>query len=99
MADETQVQDPPKSAKLYQNLIKDGYTVHNLGSYEDFDKALQNPITANKIYSGLRTDGYTEQNLGSMKDFQTTFGEKKKRGRLWQWCIAIAQRWNSLPKY
>lgn len=80
MADETldtPIQDPPKSAKLYQNLIKDGYTTTNLGSYDEFNKALQDPIKANKIYSGLRSDGYTEDNLGSLKEFQTTFSQKK----------------------
>lgn len=76
---EPQVQQPPASAKLYQNLIKDGYTHDNLGSYDDFNKALQNPLTANKIYSGLRADGYTENNLGSLKEFQTSFSQSQKK--------------------
>lgn len=78
--DQPPVQQPPvsKSEKLYQNLIKSGFTEGNLGKKDEFQKALENPISANKIYSHLRDAGLTEKNLGTLKEFQTSFSPEKK---------------------
>src|SRR5690348_4495155 len=65
--------DNPKAAKLYTNLISDGYTSKNLGNVDEFAAALNDPVKADKIYNGLISDGYTEDNLGSQRDFMQTF--------------------------
>jgi hypothetical protein len=67
--------DNPKAAKLYTNLINDGYTSKNLGSIDEFSAALSDPVKADKIYNGLISDGYTEDNLGSQKEFMQTFAQ------------------------
>lgn len=69
--------DNPKAAKLYANLINDGYTAKNLGDINDFTEALGDPVKADKIYNGLINDGYTENNLGTQKEFMQTFTQKK----------------------
>lgn len=88
MVDEPQVQNsdvvdpspqpPNNSDKLYQTLLKDGYTPKNLGTLDEFSERVKNPINANKLYSTLMTDGYTEKNLGTLKDFQTRLAPEKK---------------------
>lgn len=74
--DTTVVPPVSKGQKLYQNLINDGYTDKNLGSQDDFLKALADPVKSTKIYQGLRTDGYTVANLGSPQEFTTSFQKK-----------------------
>jgi len=65
-----QTPDPsPKSQKLYDNLIKDGYTAENLGTPEAFQSMLSDSAKAKKLYSNLINDGYTQDNLGSESDF------------------------------
>lgn len=75
--DTTVVPPVSKGQKLYQNLINDGYTDKNLGSQDDFLKALADPVKSAKIYQGLRTDGYTAANLGAPQEFTTSFQKKK----------------------
>ena len=74
----TQPDSESKSAKLYNNLLKEGYTVKNLGSQDEFAQAVSDPVKADKIYSGLINDGYTEKNLGSKEDFMSTFVPDKQ---------------------
>jgi len=77
---ETQTQQPPtKASKLYNNLMKEGYTKDNLGSEDEFTKALLNPQTADKIYTKLRGDGYSEDNLGKKDEFLSSFSQKKNQ--------------------
>lgn len=84
MADETITQPPvqqpapSKAEKLYDNLLKDGYTEKNLGKKSDFINRVQNPIEANKLYSVLRNDGYSDKNLGDMVTFRNNLIVKKK---------------------
>lgn len=75
-------QQPPigKAEKLYNNLVKTGFTEKQLGKKDEFLQAIQNPINANKIYSGLRVAGLTEDNLGTMKEFHDAFSLKKNDG-------------------
>lgn len=61
----------PKSnaSGLYQSLLKSGkYTKANLGSEDDFAKALQSRETADKIYDNLIKTGFTQANLGGDKN-------------------------------
>lgn len=81
--------DPPtKAAKLYRNLINEGYTKDNLGSEDEFSKALQDSVKATTIYKGLLREGYTEANLGKMDEFISSFTPtqtdpvKKKSSRI-----------------
>lgn len=70
-----QQQDPPgsKAKKLYNNLLSEGYTIKNLGSEDEFTKALADPVKSQKIYDGLINDGYTESNLGKRDAFLKSF--------------------------
>lgn len=64
------VQQPPsKVSKLYNNLLKDGYTKENLGSESDFIKMATTKEGAAKLHSNLLKDGYTESNLGDLNSF------------------------------
>lgn len=89
--DEQVTQEPPvieqptdggKGEKLYNNLIGSGFTDKNLGSKDEFIKALQDPNKATKIYSGLRSAGFTEKNLGSIDEFQSSFSPPVKMGNI-----------------
>jgi len=61
--------------KVYDNLIKEGYTVKNLGGgKDDFIKNISNPINANKFYLHLIDEGFTEKNLGTMDEFVKAMG-------------------------
>lgn len=65
-----------KASKLYKTLLSDGYTTKNLGSEQEFSKALSDSATADKIYSNLLSDGYNEKNLGRRDDFIKLFSVK-----------------------
>ena len=86
--DAAEAQDPPtKAQKLYRNLIgakkSDGtskYTVDDLGSEDEFSKAISDSTNADKIYSKLIADGYTTEDLGDKNEFLSTFVSKKKNG-------------------
>lgn len=66
-------QDPIKAAKLYNSLLEDGYTPDNLGTEDEFVKALEDKTKAKSIYDGLIADGYTADNLGTEDEFMGTF--------------------------
>lgn len=66
-------EDPIKAAKLYENLLNDGYTEKNLGTVDEFVRAVSDKKRATSIYDNLLSDGYTEENLGTIDEFLTTF--------------------------
>lgn len=69
---EQTTQEPPtKASKLYNNLLKDGYTKQNLGSESDFIKMATTKEGAAKLHANLLKDGYTESNLGDLNSFTT----------------------------
>ena len=72
---------PPKAHKLYDNLISDGYTTANLGSKEEFTKALSDNAKANKFYDNLIKEGYTADNIGSKNEFVQSLSQKKNDGQ------------------
>lgn len=75
--DQKNVDRLDKIFKLYNNLLKDGYTVENLGTVDKFTSAISDSARADKIYSNLISDGYTEKNLGTKDDFLSTFSQKE----------------------
>jgi hypothetical protein len=72
---------PPKAHKLYDNLIADGYTSDNLGTKEEFVKAMSDSAKADKFYSNLTKEGYTIDNLGSKSEFIQSLSQKKNDGQ------------------
>jgi hypothetical protein len=72
---------PPKAHKLYDSLISDGYTSDNLGTKEEFAKAMSDSAKADKFYSNLTKEGYTTDNLGSKSEFIQSLSQKKNFGQ------------------
>lgn len=63
----------PKAIKLYHNLLKVGLSTEQLGTPDDFIKAVSDSTKAMKLYANLRKAGLSETNLGTPKEFKQAF--------------------------
>lgn len=55
--------------KIYDNLLKAGYTVANVGTKDEFVQKLQNLKNGDKLYKVLQREGFTEVQLGTEEEF------------------------------